>query len=129
MASELLQDLRRALYSGDAPTMVAAVEANGLETCLQLAGELILVGLRHGATGATELAERGVATLRSRGWDGDDELADALRDALRGGSKPEALDELTADLLEVADLLEGGSDSAGGRIDLATGEVWPAFAF
>ena len=29
---------------------------------------------------------------------------------------------------EVADLLEGGPDSAGGRIELTTGEVWPEFA-
>jgi hypothetical protein len=127
MARERLQELRRALFGGDAAAMVAAVEANRLETCLQLAGELIMVAAVRGACGAAELAERGIAALRGRGWDGDDELADALHDAVRG-TRSEALEELAVDLEEVADLLEGGPDSAGGRIDLTTGEVWPEFA-
>lgn len=128
MAEDRLQELRRALYSDDAAAMMSAVEANGLERCLQLAGEVILVAVGHGAAGASDLAERVGAALRERGWDGDDDLADAINDAVHNRGS-DALVELALGLEEVAELLEGGPDSPGGRIDVTTGEVWPEFAF
>ena len=66
-----------------------------------------------------------VATLRERNWEGDDVLADQLEALLGSGVIPD-LRPLPADLDELADILEGDPIYAGGRIDLATGEVWPA---
>lgn len=62
--------------------------------------------------------------------DGDQELADAI-DAARGIAVSDAdpLKDLAVDLEQLADLIDGGPESAGGRLDLTTGEVWPEFAF
>lgn len=115
--------MRVALYSGDAAAMVAAAEPGGFDASLQLAGEVLLVATQGGATGAADAARRCISALHSRGWDGDDELADALHDAVTG-SAPK-LAELVIDLEELASLLDAGPDSTGGRIDLTTGIVWP----
>jgi hypothetical protein len=68
--------------------------------------------------------------LRVRACDGDQELADAI-DAARGIASSEAtpLEQLAVDLEQLADLIDGGPESAGGRLDLTTGEVWSEFAF
>ena len=50
-----------------------------------------------------------------------------LRDALGTGPAP-MLRSLSVDLEELAMILEGGPAAGGGRIDLATGEVWPQAA-
>jgi hypothetical protein len=68
-----------------------------------------------------------VVALRQRGWDGDDELADQL-DALLGSGAAPMLRALPVDLEELAGILEGDPLSAGGRIDIRTGEVWPQAA-
>jgi hypothetical protein len=123
MARDRLEAMRVALYSGDTAVMVAAVEAAGFDASLQLAGEVLLVAIQRGAAGAAEAARRCIAALRSRGWDGDGELADALHDGLTGS--PPELAELTIDLEELASLLDAGQESTGGRIDLTTGIAWP----
>jgi hypothetical protein len=63
--------------------------------------------------------------LRERDWEGDDVLADQL-DALLGSGVMPDLRPLPVDLDELADILEGDPVYGGGRVDLATGEVWPA---
>jgi len=76
------------------------------------------------ATRADELLRSG--TPNADRWDGDDELADGL-DALLGGPAP-MLRALPVDLEEPAGILEGDPLTAGGRIDVRTGEVWPQAA-
>jgi hypothetical protein len=49
----------------------------------QLAGDALLLALTTGAAGAAPIAERCAAALRTRGWEGDEELASQL-DAARG---------------------------------------------
>lgn len=122
MASDRLEAMRVALYGGDAAAMVAAVDS-GFEASLQLAGEVLLVAIERGVAGAADAARRCIAALHTRGWSGDDELADALHDALTGSAP--MLAELAIDLEELASLLDAGPDSTGGRIDLTTGIVWP----
>lgn len=90
----------------------------------------MLLALDHDASHAAEFAARCSGALRIRGWDGDQELADAI-DAARGIATHETrpLNEFAVDLEQLADLIDGGSGSAGGRLDLKNGEVWPEFAF
>ena len=38
---------------------------------------------------------------------------------------PRTFTQIPVDLEALADLLDGGPESAGGRVDLVTGEVWP----
>ena len=102
----------------------------GLNGPLQHVGDLVLLALDHDSPDAAEFAAECSDALRVRGCDGDQELADAI-DAAAGRALEEVkpLTELTLDLDQLADLLDGGPDSAGGRLDLTTGEVLPEFAF
>jgi hypothetical protein len=96
-----------------------AVPENGL----QVFGDWVLAALEQHADGAAEAARLMIAALRERDWDGDDVLADQL-DALLGSSA--SLRPLPVDLDELAGIIEGDPMYGGGRVDLATGEVWPA---
>ena len=75
-----------------------------------------------------ELGEWCVNDLRERDWEGDQELVAALTVSLRTGTAT-LLRSLPVDLDELADVLEGDAAAGGGRIDLHTGEVWPAAVF
>jgi hypothetical protein len=97
-----------------------AVPENGL----QAFGDWVLAALEQHADGAVEAACLMVAALGERGWDGDDVLADQLGALLGGGAMPD-LRPLPVDLDELAGILEGDPMYGGGRVDLATGEVWP----
>jgi hypothetical protein len=66
-----------------------------------------------------------ITALRLRDWEGDDVLADQLDALLEGGAIPD-LRALPVDLDELAGILEGDPMYGGGRVDLATGDVWPA---
>jgi hypothetical protein len=104
------------------------VEMTGLavpEDGLQAFGDWVLAALEQHADGAAEAARLMVAALRERDWDGDDVLADQF-DALMGSSAMPDLRPLPVDLDELAGILEGDPMYGGGRVDLATGEVWPA---
>ena len=94
---------------------------------LHLAGDGLIAAVMQRVDGAAELARDLVVGLRRRGWDGDDELADQL-DAQLGSGPAVMLRALPVDLEELAGILEGDPLSAGGRIDLRTGEVWPQAA-
>ncbi|HET8589570.1 MAG TPA: UPF0158 family protein [Nakamurella sp.] len=124
MGTDRLRELRRAIHSGDPAAMVAAVEHHGLRPSLQLAGEVLLVALRADAAGASDLADRFAAALEGRGWDGDLELATALRAAMAGHDE-QGLGDLAVDLDELADVLEGAPEYSGGYLDLRSGEIWP----
>ena len=99
----------------------------GCDDSLQLAGDGLIAALRQRVDGAAEPARDLVVALRLRGWDGDDELADEL-DAVLGSGPAPMLRALPVDLEELAGILEGDPLTAGGRIDVRTGEVWPQAA-
>jgi len=98
-----------------------AVPENGL----QAFGDWVLAALEQDADGAVEAARLMVAALRERYWEGDDVLADQLDALLRGGAMQD-LRPVPVDLDELAGILEGDPVYGGGRIDLVTGEAWPA---
>ena len=79
------------------------------------------------AKGIDEAADRCVAALWDRGWEGDADLAAGLEAALGSGPVP-LLRPLPVDLEELAGVLEGDPVNGGGRIDLRTGDVWPQSA-
>ncbi|MGZ6661021.1 MAG: UPF0158 family protein [Solirubrobacteraceae bacterium] len=119
--------LRAAVYHGAGPAVVHLLRGVGAcDDSLQLAGDGLIAALGQRVDGAAELARDLVVALRRRGWDGDDELAEEL-DALLGGPAP-MLRALPVDLEELAGILEGDPLTAGGGIDLRTGELWPQAA-
>jgi hypothetical protein len=120
--------LRAAVYRGDGPAVVDLLRGVGADDdALQLAGDGVIAAVMQRVDGAAELARKLVVSLRHRGWDGDDELADQLEAQL--GSGPAAmLRALLVDLEELAGILGGDPLSVGGRIDIGTGEVWPRAA-
>jgi Uncharacterised protein family (UPF0158) len=95
------------------------------ENGLQFFGDWVLAALEQHADGAVEAARLMIAALRERDWEGDDVLADQF-DALLGSTAMPDLRPLRVDLDELAGILEGDPMYGGGRVDLATGEVWPA---
>ena len=109
---EALTELRAAVARQEIAGIRAAVAGRDLDSVLQLAGDGLL------ADPAEPLARECAKRLRRRGLDGDAELADAL-DGL-----PSELRPLAIDLEELASILEGDPVHGGGRIDVATGDVW-----
>lgn len=130
MGVETSRELRRVLYDGDGAVALTVARSLGLTGPLQMVGELVLLAVDHHASEAAEFAAQCTGALRVRAFDGDQELADAI-DAARGiaVSDAKSLNELQVDLDQLADLIDGGPDSAGGRLDLTTGDVWPEIAF
>jgi Uncharacterised protein family (UPF0158) len=98
-----------------------AVPENGL----QALGDWVLAALEQHGDGAAEAARLMITALRERDWEGDDVLADQF-DALLGSNAMLNLHPLAVDLDELAGILEGDPMYGGGRVDLATGEVWSA---
>lgn len=94
------------------------------EQVLQLIGDALLVALNSGSVSAHALARACVARLQARGGDGDADLAEALAARLGDGPQP-VLRPLRVDLEELASVREGDPTHGGGRVDLATGQVWP----
>jgi hypothetical protein len=108
----------------------AVVEMTGPavpEDGLQVFGDWLLAALEQHSDGAAGAARLMIAALRERGWEGDDVLTDQL-DALLGSGVLPDLRPLPVDLDELAGILEGDPMWGGGRVDLETGEVWPAAA-
>jgi hypothetical protein len=127
MDEDRRRQLRVAFVQADGAAIVDAIRAIDLERYLQFAGDALLIALGQRLDDAIELAAHCGTALRARGWEGDTELAEEL-EAARGLATNPGLIELAVDLEELADSLEGelGADEA--RIDLQTGEVWPAAA-
>jgi Uncharacterised protein family (UPF0158) len=130
VSEETSREVRRVLYDGDEAVALTVARSLGLGGPLQMVGELVLLAVDHDACDAAEFAAQCTGALRVRDWDGDQELADAI-DAARGiaVSDPRPLTEIPVDLEQLADLIDGGPDSTGGRLDLTNGEVWPEFVF
>jgi hypothetical protein len=94
------------------------------ENGLQSVGDWVLTALEQNAHGAAEAARHMIAALRERDWEGDGVLAEQFDALLGSGAMPD-LRPLPVDLDELAGILEGDPMYGGGRVDLATGEVWP----
>jgi hypothetical protein len=122
-----LADLRGAVARADGVGVVAAISHLALNETAQLAGEGLLVGVAQNAEGARDLAERCIAALRDRDWEGDEDLAAQLGAAI-GTTPPPQLRPVSIELEELSWILEGDGGSGDGRVDLLTGEVWPEAA-
>ncbi len=115
---DALGELRGAVRRRDGTAVVVALEGGELDDVLQLAGDGLLAATTQDVPGADALARACAERLRRRDLAGDAELADALEG--RGGD----LRPLPVDLDELTTILEGDPMHGGGRIDLATGEIW-----
>jgi hypothetical protein len=121
-------ELRAAVYRADGQAVVHLLSGVGAdENSLQLVGDGLIAALLQRVDGARELAGDLIVRLGRRGWDGDDQLAEQLN-ALLGSGPPPTLQIVPVDLEELASILEGDPLTAGGRIDIKTGEVWPQAA-
>jgi hypothetical protein len=119
---ELTRQLRGAVYRGDGVAVVRLLGTDG-EASLQLAGDGVAIALTQEVDGARRLAVDCIASLRERDWIGDAELADQL-DGLAGTGPTPLLRPLSVNLEELSEILEGDPLTAGGALDLHTGEVW-----
>ena len=117
--------LRVKVPAEDGTAVVEMTGPAGPEDGLQAFGDWVLAALEQHADGAAEAARLMIAALRERGWEGVDVLADQFDALLGGGAMPD-LRPLRVDLDELAGILEGDPVYGGGRVDLATGGVWPA---
>jgi hypothetical protein len=88
---------------------------------LQHIGDAVLGVLERQDSGLSDVADRLLAQLLERGWDGDTELIEALEQV--SGRRPSTLRPLPAELDEVGEALaqEAGSEN---YVDLQTGTVW-----
>lgn len=119
-------ELRMVLAEGDSERLLDVLDDAWPDDALQLVGDALGRGAIGGSVRGDDLARRCAAELRSRDWEGDVELADAL--GARLGGPVRLLRPIAVDLEELAMVLEGDPVNGGGRIDLGTGEVWPAAA-
>jgi hypothetical protein len=120
-------NLRGAVNRADGAEVVRLLRDTPLDDdVLQLAGDGLLAALGQGVEGAADLAAAGADALAARGWLGDDELEAELRAAIGDGPQP-LLRAAPVDLNELSTHIEGGGWMAeGARLDLETGDVWPA---
>jgi hypothetical protein len=123
---EWLRVVRGALHVQDWVALLAALQRGTVREVLQLAGDGVAGAAARGLPGAAEMAASFIGELRERGFRGDEELAHHLAAAIGDGAIP-LLRPLAVDLEMLAMLLEGDLAESGGRIELSTGECWPAF--
>jgi hypothetical protein len=107
-----LRELRVAVAGRDVVAIGRLCASRELDEVLQLVGDALLYAPESAL--ARECADR----LRGRDLEGDVELADALN------GRPNDLRPLAVDLEELASILDGDPVRGGGRIDLASGEIW-----
>ena len=109
------------------PRTVVSVAASGpWDGRLQLVGDALVMAVERGEPGADERARRCAEAARERRWVGDEELADCLDRAVARGT--DSLKPLPVDLELLSEVLEQGLGEDPGRLDVTTGEVWPASA-
>lgn len=121
-----LRAVRGALHAQDGVALLAALRRGPAREVLQLAGDGVAGAAVLGLPTAAEMAALFLGARQERGFRGDEELADRLRAAMGDAAIP-LLRPLAIDLEMLAMLLEGDPAESGGRIDLSTGECWPAF--
>lgn len=120
--------LRLTLRDEDETVVAEITGPAAPENGLQVFGDLVLLALEQHADNAAEAADALISALRERAWEGDDVLADQLGALLATGAVP-GLKPLPVNLGELAGVLEGDPLQGGGRIEVATGQVWPDPAF
>ena len=120
------RQLRAAVYRKDGVAVVRLLRTDG-DVPWQLAGDGVAAALSQRVDGARGVAAECIASLRERDWIGDVELADQL-DGLAGTGPTPLLRPLPVDLEMLSEILEGDPLTAGGALDLHTGEVWPRSA-
>jgi hypothetical protein len=113
-------DLRIAAADHDAAAIVALLDDELPDDGLQHAGDAVLVALAATRDVAATVVSRIVEALRSRFWDGDAELADAIEAAV--GRRPSGLTPISIDLELVAEALTEPPGSVG-YLDLHNGVV------
>ncbi|MFJ5154025.1 UPF0158 family protein [Streptomyces sp. NPDC088353] len=123
---QALKALRAACRTADGPSLLALLRTHAPADVLQQCGDALTAAVVRGVPGAGETALACTSTLRERGWRGDEVLAEQL-DTVGGGAVC-VLRPVPVDLEELSGLLEGDPAWGGGRIDLDTGECWPALA-
>ncbi len=121
-----LRALRSAIHRGDPGAVVSVTASGPWDGRLQLVGDALVMAVERREPGAEELARRCAEAARQRRWDGDSELAEGLDRAVARGNDP--LKPLPVDLELLSDVLEQGLGEDPGRLDITTGEVWPATA-
>ncbi|WP_094745401.1 UPF0158 family protein [Kitasatospora aureofaciens] len=126
-SEENLRRLRAARHAGDGAALVALLSGLPFAEVLQQVGEAAGDAVTARVPGAADLAERCIAALGERDWEGDAELARQLGAALGRGAMP-PLRPLPVDLEELSGVLEGDPVLGGGRIDLTTGDCRPQLA-
>ncbi|MDH6626502.1 hypothetical protein M2271_004319 [Streptomyces sp. LBL] len=115
-----------ALHAQDGAVLLAALHRGPVCEVLQLAGDGVAEAAVRGMPGAAEMAALFLGALQERGFRGDEELADRLRTVMGDAATP-LLRPIPVDMEMLAMLLEGDPAESGGRLDLHTGECWPAF--
>lgn len=121
-----LRALRSAIHRGDAEVVVSVASSGPWDGRLQLVGDALVMAAERSEPGAEGLAQRCADAARERGWSGDDELAASLGEALAGAA--DSLRPLPVDLEQLSEVLEQRLGEDPGRLDITTGEVWPASA-
>jgi hypothetical protein len=120
--------LRLTLRDKDETVVAEITGPAAPENGLQVFGDFVLLALEQHSDNAAEAAGKLIGALRERDWEGDDVLADQLGALVTTGVIPD-LKPLAVSLDELAGVLEGDPVQGGGRIELATGQVWPDAAF
>jgi hypothetical protein len=123
-SEEALRELRAACCTGDGPMLVRLLQGRPTDV-VQMVGDAVADAVAVRVPGAAEVADECLNLLGTRGWEGDEDLALQLEGAL-GRGPALMLRPLKIDLEELSGLLEGDPLWGGGRIDLDTGECWPA---
>lgn len=121
-----LRAVRGALHTQDGAALLAALHRGPVREVLQLAGDGVAEAAARGLPGAAEMAGLFLGALQERGFRGDEELADRLRTVMGDAVIP-LLRPIPVDMEMLTMLLEGDPAESGGRLDLSTGECWPAF--
>ncbi|MFD4256482.1 UPF0158 family protein [Streptomyces sp. NPDC058534] len=125
---DALRAVRGALHTQDGAALLAALRRGPVREVLQLAGDGVAeaAAAPRGLPGAAEMAAAFLDALQERGFRGDEELAHRLR-TVTGDAAIPLLRPIPVDVEMLAMLLEGDPAEYGGRLDLSTGECWPAF--
>ncbi|MCW2133369.1 UPF0158 family protein [Arthrobacter sp. VKM Ac-2550] len=122
-----LSELRAAIAAADAARFLAAVTGRDIDDALQQVGAGMPMALEHRRREAEPVALSVINRLTWRGGPGDRLLAEDLLAGLRG--EPLTGRVVRVDLDMLSTVLEGDPDlSAGGYLDLRTGQVYDASA-
>lgn len=120
------QQIREAIARADHAVLLGLLRHEVWpEDSLQLIGEGLLgvLASHHEARVPARLC---AAALRERDWEGDELLADTIGTQL-GENAPLPLRPVPVDLDQLAAALHASEWDSAGRLNLATGEVWPPF--